>query len=293
MSWSRRRSSAGANSSGWRSSCAVVKLTLLVDDEARSRAGDVADGGGSSPRRDGRSRCRAAALRRSAGAGSRPCSPVRSAAPGSCVFKGLHGYHGKLQWSRSYAERRARGKRALERLAGQRRASVGARAIAMEILTGGGSGSVAIDLELGGLNELQPGSYVFMDANYRRIEWDEAGPPATLRFRAHHIGQRREPAQAADRAMVDVGWKTASSDSGPPVSTPARACLRICRRRARHSAQARRKAPRSSPRRKTRTGAEPLRHHGQSVLGICDRSRWAAAGAVVYRGARLQPLERV
>jgi len=53
----------------------------------------------------------------------------------------------------------------------------------VEILTGGGSGSVAIDLDLGGLNELQPGSYVFRDSSYRNIVWTR---PASRRRSSPH-----------------------------------------------------------------------------------------------------------
>lgn len=89
------------------------------------------------------------------------------------------------------------------------------------ILSGGGSGSVAIDLELGGLNELQPGSYVFMDASYTRIAWDAAGHQPPFRS-ALTILTSVVSRPAADRVIVDVGWKTASCDSGPPaVKTPA------------------------------------------------------------------------
>ena len=37
----------------------------------------------------------------------------------------------------------------------------------ISIVTGGGTGTVEADLELGVLNELQPGSYIFMDMQYR------------------------------------------------------------------------------------------------------------------------------
>ena len=46
------------------------------------------------------------------------------------------------------------------------------------VLTGGGTGSSAIDIGLHGLTELQPGSYVFMDCTYRRIRWDRNCAPA-------------------------------------------------------------------------------------------------------------------
>ena len=45
------------------------------------------------------------------------------------------------------------------------------RGHAVEVLTGGGTGSSATDIALHGLTELQPGSYVFMDCTYRRIHW--------------------------------------------------------------------------------------------------------------------------
>jgi len=130
-------------------------------------------------------------------------------------FKGLHGYHGKLQMLRSYAERRAGVLRALELL--QDSAELCRKAgHDVEILTGGGSGSVAIDLDLGGLNELQPGSYVFMDSSYRNIVWNEAGEPPPFQPALSILGSVVSR-PTADRAVIDVGWKTASSDSGPPV----------------------------------------------------------------------------
>jgi D-serine deaminase-like pyridoxal phosphate-dependent protein len=130
-------------------------------------------------------------------------------------FKGLHGYHGKLQMMRTYAERRAGVLRALELL--QESAEFCRKAgHEVEILTGGGSGSVAIDLDLGGLNELQPGSYVFMDSSYRDILWNEAGAPPPFQPALSILGSVVSR-PTADRAVLDVGWKSASNDSGPPV----------------------------------------------------------------------------
>ena len=130
-------------------------------------------------------------------------------------FKGLHGYHGKLQMMQTYTERFAAVRRALELL--QESAELCRKAgHKVEILTGGGSGSAAIDLELGGLNELQPGSYVFMDSSYRKILWDETGAPPPFRPALSILGSVVSR-PAADRAVVDVGWKSASNDSGPPI----------------------------------------------------------------------------
>jgi D-serine deaminase-like pyridoxal phosphate-dependent protein len=130
-------------------------------------------------------------------------------------FKGLHGYQGKLQMVVAYAERQKSVQRALDLLLDTanhiRRAGY-----SIETLTGGGSGSLAIDIALGGLNEYQPGSYVFMDASYRRIEWDDHGGPAPFRCALSVLGTVVSR-PSTDRAVIDVGWKSISCDSGNPV----------------------------------------------------------------------------
>src|SRR5205085_7434938 len=80
-------------------------------------------------------------------------------------FAGLQGYHGKLQHTIDFNERKAAVQTAMSHLKVSlehvRRAGLEAR-----VITGGGTGSFPIDLELGVLTELQPGSYVTMDAHY-------------------------------------------------------------------------------------------------------------------------------
>jgi 3-hydroxy-D-aspartate aldolase len=89
------------------------------------------------------------------------------------------------------------------------------RGHAIEVLTGGGTGSSATDIGLHGLTELQPGSYVFMDCNYSRIHW---GPDGALVPFGNAIGIWTSVVSccAADRIIVDAGWKSASCDSGVP-----------------------------------------------------------------------------
>lgn len=133
----------------------------------------------------------------------------------SLRFGGLQGYQGLLQGLVSYGERRHGVQRALEKLldaADQvRRAGYDAGA-----LTGGGTGSAAVDLDLGGLTELQPGSYVFMDASYLEIEWDAAKSRPPFRPSLSILaGVVSKP--ATDRVVLDVGWKAASADAGPPT----------------------------------------------------------------------------
>ena len=132
----------------------------------------------------------------------------------SLRFAGLQGYQGKLQGIVSHQERGAAVQQAMQCLQ-EAAALVRARGHTIELLTGGGTGSVRFDLDLGILQELQPGSYVFMDASYRKIGWDEQGslPP----FRpALTVLTRVLSKPASDRVVVDVGWKAASCDAGPP-----------------------------------------------------------------------------
>ncbi|MBI2961684.1 MAG: alanine racemase, partial [Betaproteobacteria bacterium] len=129
-------------------------------------------------------------------------------------FRGLQGYQGKLQAVASLEERAALVREAMTKL----RASIDAvRAAGLEcpVATGGGTGSFPIDIELRTLTELQPGSYITMDTAYAKVALGAAGE-------AHPLGQPLTilasviSRPAADRAIVDVGWKSASSDGGPP-----------------------------------------------------------------------------
>lgn len=130
-------------------------------------------------------------------------------------LKGLQGYQGKLQSMIAFDARREAVGIALEKLliVAERLKKHG---FPLDVLTGGGTGSLAIDLDLGGLNELQPGSYVFMDSTYRQIDWTaEAARSPFANALSVLAGVVSHP--LPDRAVLDVGWKAASSDSGPPV----------------------------------------------------------------------------
>jgi 3-hydroxy-D-aspartate aldolase len=131
------------------------------------------------------------------------------------VFRGLQGYHGALQQVVDLDRRTADIRHALDLLlesAGIARR----RGHAIEVLTGGGTGSSVIDIALHGLTELQPGSYVFMDCNYSRIHWEQDGAPIPF-GNAISILTSVVSGASADRIIVDAGWKSASCDSGAPI----------------------------------------------------------------------------
>lgn len=88
----------------------------------------------------------------------------------------------------------------------------------VEILSGGSTGTYNIDSELKGMTELQVGSYVFMDVDYRNIGgrsgpvYDDFSP--ALQVIATVISRNER-----DRATVDAGFKAFATDRkfGPDV----------------------------------------------------------------------------
>src|SRR4026209_2137121 len=89
-----------------------------------------------------------------------------------------------------------------------------AAGIACPIVTGGGSGTFIFEIESGAYDEIQPGSYIFMDADYARNTWEAPLP----RFEhALFVLATVMSRPAPDRAIVDAGLKASSVDSGMPV----------------------------------------------------------------------------
>jgi 3-hydroxy-D-aspartate aldolase len=140
-------------------------------------------------------------------------------------FAGLQAYHGAAQHLRSAVERRA----AIERAAAavhETRAQLEAAGIACPLVTGAGSGSFAYEIESGAFDEIQPGSYVFMDADYGRNEWSAPLPRFEhALFVLATVMSRPVPG----RAVVDAGLKASSVDSGLPLvwQRPGLACVRV------------------------------------------------------------------
>jgi 3-hydroxy-D-aspartate aldolase len=83
------------------------------------------------------------------------------------AFCGIQSYSGNLQHIPVRAERRARALAAVEAL-GAMVARLRGEGIAVPIVTGGGTGTFDLDPEGRVFTELQVGSYVFMDVQYRQ-----------------------------------------------------------------------------------------------------------------------------
>lgn len=83
---------------------------------------------------------------------------------------------------------------------------------APDIVTGGGTGTHRIDLDLGVFTELQAGSYVFMDRQY--LDCDLTGD-ATLPFEtALAVDARVVSANHDGLVTIDAGFKSLSTDGG-------------------------------------------------------------------------------
>src|SRR6059036_3773597 len=135
------------------------------------------------------------------------------AACGSLRFAGLHAYHGSAQHVRGPADRRAAIAVAAEK-ARLTKTLIENSGIACETVTGAGTGTFLLESASRVFNEIQPGSYVFMDADYNRNLWEEGWP----RFeQSLFVLATVMSAPAPDRAVLDAGLKASSVDSGLPL----------------------------------------------------------------------------
>ena len=132
------------------------------------------------------------------------------AAPG-LELRGLQAYAGSVQHVRAAAERAAAIERA-RAIAEPVRDALGVRHV-----TGAGTGTYPLEVASGFWTEIQPGSYVLMDADYRV---NEEPPP----FRQALFVQGRVISTHPDRVVVDIGHKAVAVDSGPPTPPPACPC---------------------------------------------------------------------
>lgn len=130
---------------------------------------------------------------------------------GRLSFNGLQAYHGAAQHLRSYSQRRDAVLHATEKTWSFVKA-MERNGIACPVITGGGTGSAEFDLETGVYTEIQPGSYVFMDGDYGRNEWQGTLRLAQSLFVVSTVMSRAK----ADRVILDAGLKSLAVDSGLP-----------------------------------------------------------------------------
>jgi len=146
--------------------------------------------------------------RRSTSRGGSPRAPY-------LTFAGLQAYHGSAQHLRGWEERRQAIAQAAER-AGRTRDLLARHGIECPTITGAGNRHLRVRIGERRLYELQCGSYIFMDADYRPQPRPRRRPDQGLRaepFRVATVMSR--PTRTAP--IVDAGLKALAFDSGPPL----------------------------------------------------------------------------
>jgi len=137
------------------------------------------------------------------------------AAPG-LTFTGLQAYQGAMQHIEKYEDRKVKLDLAIAQV---KEAVAGLEAVGLkpQLVSGGGTGSYYFESESDVYNELQCGSYAFMDVDYGRIldqdgrridngEWENA------LFILTSVMSHAKPG----KAICDAGLKAQSVDSGLP-----------------------------------------------------------------------------
>jgi D-serine deaminase-like pyridoxal phosphate-dependent protein len=131
----------------------------------------------------------------------------------SVTLRGLHAYFGSAQHRRSLGERRLAIASA-SALARTARDALIAAGLPCGTITGGGTGTFMLEAASGVYNEVQPGSYILMDLDYARNDQDPDWPAfEQALFILTTVMSRRRNAHG-DRATLDAGLKSFSTDSG-------------------------------------------------------------------------------
>lgn len=131
------------------------------------------------------------------------------------TFRGFQHYAGHVMHVEGFSARRDLSLQLWETVE-ERLQALAAAGITAEIVTGGGTGTYNIDVEVGAVTDLQVGSYVFMDEEYRRI-----GSPHSDRFEDFEVSLTvacttiSEP--QGKTITVDGGYKAFASDTVAPV----------------------------------------------------------------------------
>ncbi|MCP4876107.1 MAG: DSD1 family PLP-dependent enzyme [Gammaproteobacteria bacterium] len=132
-------------------------------------------------------------------------------------FSGIQAYQGAMQHLDSYQDRRQKTDIVVA-MVREAVDALSAEGLNCDIVGGGGTGSYYFEGNSGVFNELQCGSYAFMDADYGRIldekgdridrgEWENS-----LFILTSVMSHAK-----ADKAICDAGLKAQSVDSGLPV----------------------------------------------------------------------------
>jgi D-serine deaminase-like pyridoxal phosphate-dependent protein len=135
-------------------------------------------------------------------------------AAGHLRFVGLQAYQGRAQHTRNFDQRCA----AIDAACAYARQTVELlqrSGLECEVVAGAGTGTWALEANSGVYNELQAGSYVFMDADYARNKNADGDRFDEFEHSLFVLATVMSMPEAT-RAVVDAGLKSMSFDSGMP-----------------------------------------------------------------------------
>ena len=134
----------------------------------------------------------------------------------SLSLRGLHAYFGNAQHRRSVAERRQAIVQATASAGSAQRALIDA-GLRCDVITGGGTGTFMFEATGGVYTEIQPGSYALMDIDYAKNEQELSWPTFEQSLTILTMVMSRRNDKRSDRATLDAGLKSFSTDSGPAL----------------------------------------------------------------------------
>jgi len=139
-------------------------------------------------------------------------------------FDGIQGYHGLAQHIRNFEDRGSAILGACDKVRHTLQ-KLSQEGIPCSVVTGAGTGTFMFEAASKLYTEIQPGSYLFMDADYSKNNWFpwnfSEGSEASLQHpvfeQSLFIWTSVMSCPTKDRAIVDAGHKAASIDSGLPL----------------------------------------------------------------------------
>jgi D-serine deaminase-like pyridoxal phosphate-dependent protein len=132
----------------------------------------------------------------------------------SLTFGGLQAYAGHLMHLRGFEYRKQASEATMGRAVEFKHALEKA-GFEVPVLTGGGTGTYNIDCDIDGITDVQVGSYLFMDVNYRNVGGKDG--PLYEDFRPSLLVLTTAISQPAKgRITVDAGVKAFATDQEPP-----------------------------------------------------------------------------
>tara|TARA_B110001452_G_scaffold250021_1_gene237952 strand:- start:500 stop:1714 length:1215 start_codon:yes stop_codon:yes gene_type:complete len=150
--------------------------------------------------------------------GVKPASPAALAVAQAVVeapgleFGGLHVYHGGIQHVRETEDRRAAVASGPASAAKATVSQFRAAGIEVPVVTGAGTGTFKMEVEAGEHNEVQPGSYLFMDGDYSSNQEGTSAFAQSLFVHTTVISAD----EAGGKRVVDAGTKAVDLLCGAP-----------------------------------------------------------------------------